>query len=68
MKKSHIITCILSKEYDLSIISQKWSHIKVQVDWIKTVIPNHKEIAYWTFSSILKQLKVDEDDFLKDLD
>ena len=62
-----VLILLLSKKYKLNIISQKWSHIKIQVDWIKTVVPNHKEIAYWTFSSILKQLKKDEDEFLKNL-
>jgi len=54
----------LSKKYDFEIISQKWSHIKIKCNWIKTVIPNHKVLAYWTFSWILKQLKIDEEFFL----
>jgi len=57
---------LLSKKYDMTILSQKWSHIKVSVNNIKTVIPNHKELAYWTFSWILKQLKIDESEFLSD--
>jgi len=55
----------LNNYFELKIVSQKWSHIKVIVWWIKTVIPNHKELAYGTFSSILKQLKIDEGEFLK---
>ena len=55
----------LNTNYWIEIISQKWSHIKIKCNNIKTIIPNHKVIAYWTFSSILKQLNIDEDNFLK---
>ncbi len=54
----------LDKKYWVFKISQKWSHIKIKCNWIKTIIPNHKIIAYWTFSWILKQLGIDENDFL----
>ena len=49
---------------DVEIISQRWSHIKITVNWIKTIVPNHKELAYWTFSWILKQVNIDEEAFL----
>jgi len=55
----------LEKYNNLKIVSQKWSHIKVIVSWVKTIIPNHKELAYGTFSWILKQLEIDENEFLK---
>lgn len=55
--------------YWLDILSQKWSHIKVKliINNKKTIIPNHKELAYWTFSSILEQLWLNEEDFLAKL-
>lgn len=56
---------LLNEKYDSKIISQKWSHIKIEVNWIKTIIPNHRELAYWTFAWILKQLKIDEKDFFQ---
>jgi DNA-directed RNA polymerase subunit H (RpoH/RPB5) len=37
----------------------------VKVSRKKTIIPNHKTIAYGTFSQILKQLEIDEDSFLE---
>lgn len=57
----------LNKLYWLEIINQKWSHIKIKCNNIKTIIQNHKIIAYWTFSWILKQLEIDEDNFLKNI-
>lgn len=54
----------LDKKYNIEILSQKWSHIKIKCLWIKTIIPNHKIIAYWTFSWILKQLGIQENEFL----
>jgi len=50
----------------MDIISQKWSHIKIQLHTNnkKTIIPNHKELAYGTFSWILEQLQIDEEEFL----
>lgn len=60
---------LLDRYYWIEILSQKWSHIKIKLNnnWIKTIIPNHKELAYWTFSSILEQLKIDENTFLKQI-
>lgn len=56
----------LNKKYWLKIINQRGSHIKILLlsNNKKTIIPNHKIIAYWTFSSILKQLEIDEKLFL----
>ncbi|MDD3645924.1 MAG: type II toxin-antitoxin system HicA family toxin [Candidatus Gracilibacteria bacterium] len=56
---------ILASKNSLEVISQKGSHIKVIVNGIKTIIPNHKELAYGTYSSILKQLQIDEKDLLQ---
>jgi predicted RNA binding protein YcfA (HicA-like mRNA interferase family) len=55
---------VLSKIGNVEIVSQKWSHIKIKFNWKKTIVPNHKEIAYWTFHEILKQIDVDEEKFL----
>lgn len=69
-KYSYISWKELIKKLDLlfwlEILSQKWSHIKVKLksNDIKTIIPNHKELAYWTFSAILSQLEVNEEKFL----
>jgi predicted RNA binding protein YcfA (HicA-like mRNA interferase family) len=56
----------LNDNFWLDIISQKWSHIKIQLhsNNRKTIIPNHKELAYGTFSWILEQLQITEDEFL----
>lgn len=53
--------------FGIDIISQKWSHIKIQLHTNnkKTIIPNHKELAYGTFSWILEQLQVNEEEFLR---
>jgi len=50
----------------VQVISQKGSHIKIQIreNKKKTIIPNHKELAYGTFSWILEQLEIDEEKFL----
>ncbi len=49
------------------VISQKGSHIKLskkQQEKVYTVIvPNHKEIAIGTFSSILKQAGMNKKEF-----
>jgi len=52
---------ILSKFFDVKIIWQKWSHIKIKVNNRKTIIPNHKELAYGTYKWILEQLDIDEE-------
>lgn len=54
----------LNNFWELEVISQKWSHIKVRFNSELTIIPNHKELAYWTFSKIMKQISLDEDLFL----
>lgn len=50
-----------------SQISQKGSHIKIRGFWngkLQTVIiPAHKEIAWGTFQSILKQADMSRDEF-----
>lgn len=58
---------LLMKNYAIIVVSQKWSHIKVKNLKYKSIVPNHKEIAYGTFSSILEQLHIDEDEFLDKL-
>ncbi|MDP2090672.1 MAG: type II toxin-antitoxin system HicA family toxin [Candidatus Gracilibacteria bacterium] len=55
----------LNKYYDLNIITQKGSHIKISVGGVKSIVPNHKELAYGTFSAIMKQLQIAENIFLK---
>lgn len=52
-----------------SITSQRGSHVKltktVSGKTYVTIIPNHKEIARGTFSSILKQANLTEEEFQK---
>ena len=51
----------------IDILSQKLSHIKIQLHMNKkrAIIPNHRELAYGTFSWILEQLTINEEEFLK---
>jgi len=57
---------LLSTFWKVEIISQRWSHIKIKFNnKITTIVPNHKELAYGTFHSILRQLQVDESEFIK---
>lgn len=57
---------ILKKFWSVRILSQRWSHIKIRFNnKITTVVPNHKELAYGTFHALLKQLQVNEDEFIK---
>ena len=59
---------VLKQFWQVEIISQKWSHVKIKFNnKIVTIIPNHKELAYGTFHTILKQLQVNEDEFIKKL-
>jgi predicted RNA binding protein YcfA (HicA-like mRNA interferase family) len=59
-------TKILKNFWEVEIISQKCSHIKIRFNKkITTIVPNHKELAYWTFHFILKQLQIDEREFIK---
>lgn len=50
-----------------SIISQKGSHIKLykrqEEESFTVIVPNHKEIALGTFSSILKQAGMSKKEF-----
>jgi predicted RNA binding protein YcfA (HicA-like mRNA interferase family) len=56
----------LKKFTKIEVISQKGSHIKIfRTDLRKvSIIPDHKELRYGTFSGILEQLAIDEDVFL----
>lgn len=51
------------------IVSQKGSHIKLQKiqdnKTFTTIVPNHKEIAMGTFSSVLKQAGMTKKEFEK---
>lgn len=52
-----------------NVVSQKGSHIKL-VKWeplrtLTAIVPNHKEIARGTFSSILRQVDMERDEFEK---
>ncbi len=57
---------LLDEIYWVEIVSQRWSHIKIRLktNWKKTIIPSHREIAYWTFSWIIEQLWLDENQIL----
>lgn len=59
----------LKKYYFAEVVSQKWSHIKIKlkISWKVSIIPNHKELAYWTFSWILLQLWLDENEIIDKL-
>lgn len=49
------------------IVSQRGSHIKLQKKVSQkiftVIVPEHKEIAFGTFSSILKQAGMDKEEF-----
>lgn len=55
---------LLKRNYSIVVISQKWSHIKVKRINRKSIVPDHIQIAYGTFSAILEQLHIDENEFL----
>jgi len=56
---------VLEKYHWAITVSQKWSHIKVQLpSWVRTIIPDHKVLDYGTFNGILKQLEINESEFL----
>lgn len=52
-----------------SLVSQRGSHIKLQKvmseKTFTTIVPNHKEIATGTFSSILRQAGLTKKEFEK---
>ena len=57
---------VLKNFWNVDIVSQRWSHIKVKFNnKVTTIIPNHKQLAYGTFHSILKQLQINESDFIR---
>lgn len=55
------------KRAGFSIVSQKGSHIKMRGFWrgsLRTVIiPNHKEVAFGTFKSVLDQASMTLEEF-----
>jgi predicted RNA binding protein YcfA (HicA-like mRNA interferase family) len=57
--------------FGFEVIRQKGSHVvlkkKTQVGELGTVVPMHKELAEGTIRGILKQAKIEVDDFLKTL-
>ena len=44
----------------------KWSHVKIDLNWKKTIIPFHwnKDIWRWLFSAIEKQLDINFEEFI----
>jgi len=54
---------ILIKKFWFEKRSQKWSHLKLKKWSISTIIPQHKEIKYWTFKWVLELAKISEIDF-----
>lgn len=50
-----------------AVVSQKGSHIKLNKlkgeKMLTVIVPNHKEIALGTFSSILKQANMTKEEF-----
>jgi predicted RNA binding protein YcfA (HicA-like mRNA interferase family) len=71
MPKLYSARVILSalKRADFIIISQKGSHIKlskrVSKKVLTVIVPNHKEVARGTFSSILNQANLTQEGFEK---
>lgn len=69
MPKLYSAKAILSilQKSGFSIVSQKGSHIKLQKmtphKTLTVIVPNHKEIAVGTFSSILKQAEMTKAEF-----
>ena len=57
--------------FGFEVIGQKGSHVvlkkKTQDGELGTVVPMHKELAEGTIRGILKQAKIEVDDFLKAL-
>ncbi len=57
--------------FGFEIIRQKGSHVVLKKKTIDgelgTVVPMHKELAEGTIRGILKQAKIDVDDFMKEL-
>jgi len=56
---------ILEKHFNFDQVSQKGSHIKLKNKTKGTIVPNHKEIAYGTFKSILDLAEISEKEFYK---
>jgi len=53
-----------------SVVSQKGSHIKMRKigeKTLTTIIPNHKEIAWGTFQSILEQAQMSKEELEKNI-
>ncbi len=61
------VTIKAFKRAGFRVVSQKGSHVKLNGIWdgkIQTVIiPNHKEIAFGTFRSILSQASMTKQEF-----
>jgi predicted RNA binding protein YcfA (HicA-like mRNA interferase family) len=54
---------MLCKNFGFQKISQKGSHIKLKNSEKVTIVPNHKEIAYGTFKSVLNLAGISEREF-----
>lgn len=55
-----IITWLLRRGF--FVVSQKGSHVKLRCGQLTVIVPDHRELAYGTLRSILKQsaLSIDE--------
>lgn len=57
------------KKLGFSEVSQRGSHIKLRKNvgniTFSPIVPNHKQIAFGTFQSILKQSGISKEDFEK---
>lgn len=71
MPKHYSARTVLSalQKAGFSILSQRGSHIKLSkrtsLGTLTVIVPNHKELAIGTFSSILKQANMERKDFEK---
>lgn len=54
---------VLCKHFGFIVASQKGSHVKLKNNSKVTIVPDHKELAYGTFKSILNMAEIREEDF-----
>jgi len=64
----HKTVKILCNKFGFKSLRQKGSHIiliKEDIEKIGCVVPLHKELKIGTLKSILKQAKIDKEEFIK---
>ena len=58
---------ILIKKFWFQKRGQKWSHLKLKKWSFSTIIPQHREIKYWTFKSVLEFANLTEKEFYSNI-